>query len=992
MAMVAALGNAVITRLIGAGIQRSGSLVFQKILRLGRIDAALKGLAKSPAVENAIRDFETIIGTYYAELNVETDAFLRELERSGLITVMVECALLKRDIQETAQLFDDLHKRMMPTKGSSTALHQRMMTSFQVSMEELCKDKILLEAIRLNRAELSERLDRVDAALGGLHRILRKEPGYNEDTKQTFLKIAKGLQSQYRSIRVETNKGPRSVEISRIYIPPKLTYRETLRGAEKIANILPLIGRIPRQNRSGNDLLEEQSDRDKVARLSYGDLRLSLSKVVVLGDPGGGKSTLCQHLCFDLAKQTLASLQLNDSKQINSQLQKFPVRVVLRSYEKARTLQPQLGLLDYILRDLRNYVAEDEGDLAAALRYLLSTGAILLAFDGLDEILVTARRREFVDLVKAFCEQFPLCPVLVTSRLVGYDDANLGDEFEEFVLERFDDPEVLSYATKFMKVVGNHKEKEAGRLANLFFKQTKSNASDLRRNPLLLGLMAWLFHMRGDVPSNRPEIYKECAILMFEKWDPDRDINADIPKGFDRLQLFSDLASKIFGHPELSAGVEAAWLERKIQAYFQRLYENKAQSIEASRALVKFITGRAWVMSEMGDGIFAFTHQTFLEYFFALHIDEMYDSVAEVFQKIMPRVAREEWDMVSHLCLQIKTYRNLRRQNESIDLLLKYLQASHTEKEAAAIASFSARSLEYLAASEGNIKSLVLALIDRSMSGADSSLFSRWQDVATCALGCVDRRDFIERLIAATLVDRFKAGDQEEMRRVSEVISPHGGFGGESSPSLTSILPPKLAENIRSELRAFVLERIEGSAFHAANAWQWFGVISRSLLAKHGIPVYFNASLAGVSVSVDGLTSLVLCASHHYCSLYHQHYGSALSRKKAEGALAAVGEVILSSRPIPRRMLYPSAGGPPYGLWLELISDLRPNAKAVVGATLAMLLAAERVDEAGDQRGAKQESDCSLEDVLSDVLKMDEVLKLKNIAQIRSAFNGKLLL
>src|SRR6267142_2067533 len=75
--------------------------------------------------------------------------------------------------------------------------------------------------------------------------------------------------------------------------------------------------------------------------------------------------------------------------------------------------------------------------------------------------------------------------------------------------------------------------------------------------------------------------------------------------------------------------------------------------------------------SEMGDKVFAFTHQTFLEYFFALHIDEMHDSVKEVLNQVLPKVSRGEWDMVSHLSLQIKTYRNLRRQNEAIELLVE---------------------------------------------------------------------------------------------------------------------------------------------------------------------------------------------------------------------------------------------------------------------------------------------------------------------------------
>jgi hypothetical protein len=41
---------------------------------------------------------------------------------------------------------------------------------------------------------------------------------------------------------------------------------------------------------------------------------------------------------------------------------------------------------------------------------------------------------------------------------------------------------------------------------------------------------------------------------MFERWDPDRDIKADVPSDFDKLHLFSSIAANMFGDPELAEG------------------------------------------------------------------------------------------------------------------------------------------------------------------------------------------------------------------------------------------------------------------------------------------------------------------------------------------------------------------------------------------------------------------------------------------------------
>ena len=58
---------------------------------------------------------------------------------------------------------------------------------------------------------------------------------------------------------------------------------------------------------------------------------------------------------------------------------------------------------------------------------LLLTGRAVVIFDGLDELLDTARRADVTTRVERFCAEYPLAPVLVTSRVVGYDQARLDD-------------------------------------------------------------------------------------------------------------------------------------------------------------------------------------------------------------------------------------------------------------------------------------------------------------------------------------------------------------------------------------------------------------------------------------------------------------------------------------------------------------------------------------------------------------------------------------
>jgi hypothetical protein len=224
---IAGIGTGLVVRLVGSGVQRAGSLVFQKAMRVVKIESALKGIVtKNPNVQKAIDDFETVIGSRYGALNSELFSFLREIERSGIVNSMVENALLERDAGELKNVFSEIHSKFIGSgRGASEELFEQMMKSFFVTLQELSQDRILLGAIRAHRSEMVARLERVDFAL---QQIQSKKSGkdHSFDTlRATLLKIAKGLQGLYRSIRVETNKGARSVDITRIYIPPKLKYR-----------------------------------------------------------------------------------------------------------------------------------------------------------------------------------------------------------------------------------------------------------------------------------------------------------------------------------------------------------------------------------------------------------------------------------------------------------------------------------------------------------------------------------------------------------------------------------------------------------------------------------------------------------------------------------------------------------------------------------------------------------------------------------------------
>lgn len=602
---------------------------------------------------------------------------------------------------------------------------------------------------------------------------------------------------------------------------------------------------------------------EDVRRVSYKELRASLKRVVILGDPGGGKSTLCQKICYDMSRNAALVSQYGDRDTILPNEQKLPIRVVLRRFEQARIAQPQLDLLTYMCLDIVNYTTASSDDIRRCVVPLLESGQALLAFDGLDEILDTSKRRELAELVTAFCDRYPLCPVIVTSRLVGYDSARLPDGFEELVLERFDDDEVMQYLVKFMVVVGEKNKEDAINEADRFIQQTNVTASDLRRNPLLLGLMAYLFNTKGDVPGNRPEIYKDCATLMFDRWDGNRGILAAIPSDFERAELFSDLAARMYDSQELSGGVERSWLMKALREFFEKLYMDRSRSIAAAHALVEFIVGRAWIMSEVGDGIFAFTHQTFLEYFFARHMDACFDTVGGLLRKLRSRIIKREWDVVCHLALQLKTHTVNRKQDEALSWLNEEITKIKRERDRSAMMAFSARSLEYLGGSESSVSKLVTTIFNFSLQAAAGQSDDALAPVMDSYYSARARKDLIGSVIVKLLSDTLLAPDRGvalmlvqsmlNSRRGSRFVSRRGTWPG---------LPSIFIDAVKDSTKSGMIKLADSDALAAALSFQWHGEFKPEWINKYGLGA-FAASYTS-NESVGGLGWAALCVSSNF--------------------------------------------------------------------------------------------------------------------------------
>ena len=387
------------------------------------------------------------------------------------------------------------------------------------------------------------------------------------------------------------------------------------------------------------------------------------ARLVLLGDPGSGKSTFVNFVALCLSGDALKHPSLNlalltqplpvekKERRTRDENEKpqpqpwqhgalIPVRVELRQLA-ARGLPPPAQtataqhLWNFIAAELETAALDEFAD--PLQKELRAQGGLLL-LDGLDEVPEADQRRaQIKQAVEDFSKTFPKCRILVTSRTYAYQKQDWRlPSFTDTELAPFSDAQIERFVDNWYAHTSalRDKKQDAQGNAELLKRAIASNPRlrELAERPLLLTLMASLHAWRGGtLPDKRAELYAEAVDLLLEQWENPKtlfDREGKLiknPPGLARLfnvdrdklrSLLDELAFNAHARQTDLQGTADIPENELVTGLLKLNPETGLNPVE----LMNYLSQRAGLLIPHGVGVYTFPHRTFQEYLAACHL------------------------------------------------------------------------------------------------------------------------------------------------------------------------------------------------------------------------------------------------------------------------------------------------------------------------------------------------------------------------------------
>lgn len=423
---------------------------------------------------------------------------------------------------------------------------------------------------------LRRRIYAVYARLGGHESLIKRYKRLQLDNNEVKL-----MRVGYKDVQIDISKQYIKLRLTHGFIPPSQRDSQTKQ----------------QPTFSPQELLQKQR--------GFG-LRL-----IILGHPGFGKTTLLKHLMLTYSQeQPILTLGF------------LPILLFLRRLRDGKGRDLLQFMLDSLAASLPAQLVVSK----------LERGECLILLDGLDELVGDDQRR-IVDDIRELSSRYSKNTFIVTSRIDGYArDAE--SSFKEAEIAPLDP--LADEAKSFVSGVLDARDLQERFLEIL---RADTHLRRLAESPLLLGLILFIYkENERQFPRKRTAIYTTFTRGMLRYRDEERLIYAYRNK-FD--SDYKDLFLRKVAHGFFVSGASEftrSQLLGKISGLSHELHIDEQEGAQFLDEIVKY---NGLLQNTHGEH-FSFAHPTFQEYYVAKEIKE----TSTVREEAYRRIADPAWTEV----------------------------------------------------------------------------------------------------------------------------------------------------------------------------------------------------------------------------------------------------------------------------------------------------------------------------------------------------------
>ena len=376
---------------------------------------------------------------------------------------------------------------------------------------------------------------------------------------------------------------------------------------------------------------------------------LTNNRLVIIGDPGSGKTTFLRRIAFALCQTWLKEDEQAAESRLGIREQPFPVFIsVGKLIEHIGNAQHSGSRDAPTTKDsaawLPHYLATASQELswelsAAFFTEKLKEGSCILLLDGLDEAPNRRDRESVARLLGQAGKAYGKCRFVVTSRPLAYSGKAVLTDFPQVQIEPLENEAIETFLQRWSEALFPDSPKRSRDHCAELLKALR-HLPEVRRmahNPVMLTALAVVHWNERRLPEQRADLYESIVTWLLRS----REQHSDRASADRTATLLGHLALAMHNHAKgRQVQVSKGWAAEAIAPEFREVAEaDRRQKAEQFLDAEEVDSG---VIVSRGNQV-RFWHLTFQEYLAARVIAGQGEAAQQKLLLTKETIYKPEW-------------------------------------------------------------------------------------------------------------------------------------------------------------------------------------------------------------------------------------------------------------------------------------------------------------------------------------------------------------